>query len=84
MFLVEHLLEFGGLFLVWLEADHFEDSLKCGEVDSHIAMALMVVVRLQVEDLLEVLLVQFTDARLMVRVVRPGHHFLLLQIKINE
>ena len=82
--LVEHLLEFGDLFLVWLEADHFEDSLKCGKVDSHIAMAIMVVVRLQVEDLLEVLLVQFTDARLMVRVVRSGHHFILLQIKINE
>ena len=70
--LVEHLLELGSLLLVGLEADHFEDTVESCEVDSHITMAFMTVVRLQIENFFEVLTVHVANARLVVRVASKG------------
>ena len=67
--LLKHLLELGNLFLIRLETDHFEDAIQGWEIDPLVTVAFVPIMRLQVENLLEVLLVHVTDAWLVVGVV---------------
>ena len=75
--LVKHLLEFGDLLLVGLEADHLEDAIEGRKVDPLLVVPVtfMTRARLQVEYLLEVFAVHVANAWLVIRIVRSGNHF---------